>query len=130
MFFSAMPFAPSASPVFEESSQKEWVSMGQDNLWPVYLEELMLGSGMHNAIIKGVADMIYGHGLDAVNKDNHIEQWLRLKMLVGDETCLKRAALDLKLYGQCYLNPIWSQDRTTISEVHHVPARHSLWQGQ
>ena len=30
-------------------------------------------------------------------------------------------AFDLKLYGQCYLNVIWSQDRTTISEVYHVP---------
>ena len=122
MYFSAMPFAPSNSPVFEESSNKEWVSQGQDNLWPIYLEELMLGSGMHNAIIKGVADMIYGHGLDSANKDNHIEQWLRLKALFQDETCLKRAALDLKLYGQCYLNPIWSQDRTSIVEVHHIPA--------
>lgn len=117
-----MPYAPSASPVFEESSTREWVTQGEDNLWPLYLEELMLGSGMHNAIIKGVADMIYGHGLDSKSKDSHIEQWLRLKMLFKDETCLKQAALDLKLYGQCYLNPIWSEDRTNIVEVHHIPA--------
>ena len=117
-----MPFAPSNSPVFEESANKEWVSQGEDNLWPIYLEELMLGSGMHNAIIKGVADMIYGHGLDSPTKNNHIEQWLRLKALFQDETCLKKAALDLKLYGQCYLNPIWSQDRTSIVQVHHIPA--------
>lgn len=122
MFFSAMPFAPSDAPIFEESSNKEWVTMGSDNLYPIYLEELMLGSGMHNAIIKGVSDMIYGHGLDSSSKDSHIDQWLRLKTLFQDETCLKKACLDLKLYGQCYLNPIWSQDRTTIAEVHHVPS--------
>ena len=118
---SVMPYAGTPTPNFEESSRHEWVSAGEDNLWFLYLESLMLGSGMHNAIVKGVADMIFGHGLDATNKDQHIDQWLKVKVLFGDETCLKRAAFDLKLYGQCYLNVIWSQDRTTISEVHHVP---------
>lgn len=122
MYFSAMPYAPSNAPVFEETSSKDWVTMGHDNLWPLYLEELMLGSGMHNAIIKGVGDMVYGHGLDAANKDNFIDQWLRVRMLFGDETCLRRAAFDLKLYGQCYLNPIWNENRTSIVEVNHIPA--------
>ena len=122
MFFSALPYAPSNAPVFEEASNKEWVAMGHDNLWPLYLEELMLGSGMHNAIIKGVGDMVFGHGLDAANKDNFIDQWLRVKTLFGDEACLRRAAFDLKLYGQCYLNPIWNENRTSIVEVNHIPA--------
>lgn len=117
-----MPYGTTPAPVFEENSRHEWVDAGDDNMWFLYLESLMLGSGMHNAIVKGVADMIYGHGLDATHKDQHIEQWLRVKQIFGDETCLKRAAYDLKLYGQCFLNPIWSQDRTQIVEVHHVPA--------
>ena len=41
--------------------------------------------------------MIYGHGLDATYKDQHIDQWLRVKVLFGDETCLKRAAFDLEV---------------------------------
>ena len=118
---SVMPYAGTPTPAFEESNRHEWIDAGEDNMWFLYLESLMLGSGMHNAIVKGVADMIYGHGLDATYKDQHIDQWLRVKVLFGDETCWKRAAFDLKLYGQCYLNVIWSQDRTTISEVHHVP---------
>lgn len=120
--FGVYDYSPTGIPVFEESTSNEWVTMGEDNLYPYYLESLMLGSGMHNAIVKGVADMIYGHGFDSPTKDSHIDQWLRLNVLFGDGTCLKRAALDLKLYGQCYLNPIWSQDRTTIAEVHHIPA--------
>ena len=119
---SALPFADCNAPKFEERSSSDWVAMGHDNLWPLYLEDLMLGSGMHNAIIKGVGAMVFGHGLDAKNKDKFIEQWLRVKVLFDDESCLRRAALDLKLYGQCYLNPIWNQDRTNIVEVHHIPA--------
>lgn len=118
---SVMPYAGTPTPTFEESNRHEWIDAGEDNMWFLYLESLMLGSGMHNAIVKGVADMIFGHGLDATYKDQHIDQWLKVKVLFGDETCLKRSAFDLKLYGQCYLNVIWSQDRTTISEVHHVP---------
>ena len=118
---SVMPYAGTPTPAFEENNRHEWIDAGEDNMWFLYLESLMLGSSMHNAIVKGVADMIYGHGLDATYTDQHIDQWLRVKVLFGDETCLKRAAFDLKLYGQCYLNVIWSQDRTTISEVHHVP---------
>lgn len=122
VMMSALPYESSNAPKFEESSNKEWVTMGHDNLFPLYLEELMLGSGMHNAIIKGVGGMIFGHGLDSNRKDEFVEQWLRVKVLFGDESALRKAALDLKLYGQCYLNPIWNEDRTTIAEVHHVPA--------
>lgn len=115
-------YSSSNIPVFKEDTVNDWVTMGEDNMYPFYLESLMLGSGMHNAIVKGVSDMIYGHGLDSSTKDAHIDQWLRLQQMFGDGSCLKRAALDLKLYGQCYLNPIWSQDRTSIAEIHHMPA--------
>jgi hypothetical protein len=62
--------------------------------------------------------------LDCDTKDDHVDQWLRIVQLFDNGRTLKRAAFDLKLYGQCFLNPIWSVDRTQISIVHHLPATH------
>lgn len=120
--FSVIEYQSPLLPIFKESQNKLWIDMGADNLYPHYLEELYASSSMHGAIIKGVSEMIYGEGLNAISKDRHVEQWLKVNSIFGDGTCLKKAAFDLKLYGQCYLNIIWSQDRTTVSRVYHLPA--------
>ena len=119
---SVLHYNSSNTPRFSESSNKKFIEMGANNQYPHYLEELFASSSIHGAIVKGVSEMIYGEGLDSPTKDSNIEQWLKVRQIFGDETCLKRCALDLKLYGQCYFNIIWSQDRATISEVHHIPA--------
>ena len=110
------------TPQFRESQNKEWIDMGSDNLYPHYLEELFSSSSIHSAVINGVAQMIYGEGLDALSKDTNIEQWLKVNEIFSDKDALKRCAFDLELYGNCYFNIIWSQDRSTISKIHHVPA--------
>lgn len=119
---SVLNYQASNIPSFEDKVGQKWVDCGSDNLYPYYLEELYTTSSIHGAVVKGIADMIYGNGLDSETKDKHVEEWLKLQKLFGDGTCLKRACFDLKLYGTCYLNPIWSEDRTTIAEVHHVSA--------
>ena len=120
--FSILQYQATNVPLFRESQNKLWIDMGVDNLYPHYLEELFASSSMHGAIIKGASEMIYGEGLNAIGKDKHVDQWLKVNSIFGDGSCLKKAAFDLKLYGQCYLNIIWSQDRTTVSRVHHLPA--------
>ena len=96
--------------------------MGIDNLYPHYLEELFSSSSIHSAVVNGIAQMIYGEGLDAISKDSNVEQWLKVNEIFSDKDALKRCAFDLELYGNCYFNIIWSQDRSTISKIHHVPA--------
>ena len=54
-------------PTIKEDYGKDWVSFGQDNLYPQYLIELYTGSSIHSAIVKGVSSMIYGEGLDATD---------------------------------------------------------------
>jgi len=99
-----------------------WVKMGDDNLYPHYLEQLYTGSAIHSAVVKGVSDMIYGKGLGSPSQDQYVDQYLQLQELFSDKTCLRRLCFDFKLYGQGYLNVIYSQDRSRIAEVHHVPA--------
>jgi hypothetical protein len=121
-FLNVLNYNSSVTPQFKESQNHEWIDMGVDNMYPHYLEELFSSSSIHSAVINGVAQMIYGEGLDAPNKDDNVEQWLKVNEIFSDKDALKRCALDLKLYGNCYFNIIWSQDRATISKVHHVPA--------
>tara|TARA_R110000803_G_scaffold47731_4_gene99417 strand:+ start:2329 stop:4314 length:1986 start_codon:yes stop_codon:yes gene_type:complete len=123
--FHVLDYQSTNTPLFTENRNKEWIDMGLDNQYPHYLEELFASSSMHGAIVKGVSEMIFGEGLNAINKDSnegHVKQWLKVQSIFGDEESLKRGAFDLKLYGQCFLNVIWSKDRTTVSEVHHIPA--------
>jgi len=119
---SVLNYQSTNTPHFTESNNKKYIEMGADNHYPHYLESLFASSSINGAVVKGCAEMIYGDGLDSVDKDSQIEQWLKVKQIFGSGDCLRRATFDLKLYGQCYLNIIWSQDRSTISEVHHIPA--------
>jgi len=112
-----------------ENSQKDWIQFGDDNLYPQYLLELYNGSSINNAVIKGVASMIYGEGIDSVDKDDsdeHKEQWLRLSSLLkySQKDVLKCLAFDLKLFGMCYINVIWNKPRTKIVEMYHIPSQY------
>jgi hypothetical protein len=124
--FSVMGMPVHDVPQFEEVQGKSWITYGADDCYGDYLESLYLGSSIHSAIVNGVGAMIYGKGLDAVERDDsdgNKEQWLRLQTLLNssDPDLLKRLALDLKLYGQCYVNTIWNKARTSIVKMKHLP---------
>ena len=54
-------------PHIVEKTNQDWVSFGDDNLYPKYLLELFLGSAINGALIKSIGAMIYGEGLAATN---------------------------------------------------------------
>ena len=116
-------------PHLVEDSRNDWVSFGEDNLYPNYLLELFLGSAINGALIKSIGAMIYGEGLAATNADESIEtkeSYLRLTELLhnSDDDVLKDLAMDLKLFGGCYVNVIWSRDRSKIAKMKHIPAQY------
>ena len=116
-------------PHLVENANQDWVSFGEDNLYPNYLLELFLGSAINGALIKSIGAMIYGEGLAATNADENTdtkESFLRLNELLhnSDDDVLKDLAMDLKLFGGCYVNVIWSRDRTRIAKIHHIPAQY------
>ena len=116
-------------PHLVEDSKNDWVSFGEDNLYPNYLLELFLGSAINGALVKSIGAMIYGEGLAATNADESTdtkESYLRLTELLhnSDDDVLKDLALDLKLFGGCYVNVIWSRDRSKIAKIHHIPAQY------
>jgi len=116
-------------PHLVENPQQDWISFGEDNLYPNYLLELFLGSAINGALIKSIGAMIYGEGLAATNVDESTdtkESYLRLTELLhnSDDDVLKDLAMDLKLFGGCYVNVIWSRDRSKIAKMIHIPAQY------
>jgi hypothetical protein len=116
-------------PHLVEKSNQDWVSFGEDNLYPNYLLDLFLGSAINGALVKSIGAMIYGEGLAATNADESDatkESYLRLTELLhnSDDDVLKDLAMDLKLFGGCYVNVIWSRDRSRIAKLRHIPAQY------
>mgnify|MGYP003630741349 FL=1 len=107
----------------ESSSRGGWVNYGEDNLYPDFLIGLARNSAVHSALINGISDMIYGEGLTAADKEEKPDQWLRLGMFLDtlDEDEIKKCIKDLKVFNGFYLNVIYSVDRTTFTEIYHVP---------
>ena len=116
-------------PHIVEKTNQDWVSFGDDNLYPNYLLELFLGSAINGALIKSIGAMIYGEGLAATDADENEatkESFLKLNGLLHDspDDVLKDLAMDLKLFGGCYVNVIWSRDRKSISKISHIGAQY------
>ena len=116
-------------PHLVEKSNQDWISFGEDNLYPNYLLDLFLGSAINGALIKSIGAMIYGEGLEATNADDNTdtkESYLRLTELLynSDDDVLKDLAMDLKLFGGCYVNCVWSRDRSRIAKLLHIPAQY------
>jgi hypothetical protein len=100
----------------EKEDRKGWVNYGENNAYPNYIIELYRESPVHGALVNSIAFMIAGNGLETSIQavGEAIE---RLKL----EKILFPIAIDLKMQGGCYLEVIYSFDRTTISEVNYLP---------
>ena len=64
--FQFMALASYTAPAIVEHKNKNWVEYGEDNDYYQYLIDLYHGSPTNNAAIKGIADMVYGLGLEVV----------------------------------------------------------------
>jgi hypothetical protein len=131
--FSVINYTDQEIPVFREKQGQKVVTYGADDLYGDYLRDLFISSSTNGAIINGVADMIYGGGLDATDKDESDgkrEQWLRLQdlMRTSDDDLLQKVAFDIKLYGMTYVNVIWNSSRTRIACIKHLPV-HTMRSG-
>ena len=70
------------------------------------------------ACIEGIADLIYGKGL--YSKDETFNT--TLNRIIPQED-VKRAAFDLKLFGNAALQVYWNDDHSKIIKIYHVPAQ-------
>jgi hypothetical protein len=98
----------------EKVDRKGWVSFGDDNLFPMYLRELSQTSPTHGALIKAIGDMIAGKGVSSEQYQSELDA-------LYIDTVVYGCAHDYKLHGGFYIEVIWSNDRSVISKINHIP---------
>ncbi|ANS03049.1 hypothetical protein [uncultured Mediterranean phage uvDeep1-CGR2-KM23-C896] len=107
-------------PEISERYNQEWIEYGDDNNYFKYLIDRYNGSPTNNAAINGIAEMIYGKGLDAVDSIDKPNEYKELKELFTKD-CMKKICYDYKMMGQAALQIIYSKDRSKIVQVEHIP---------
>ena len=120
------------APVVQEVRGKDYIEYGTDdwkNLYPQFLIDLYYNSSTNAAIINATAEIIAGEDL-VIDDENEadLDRIVKLKQFMASpnskETMhelVKKLAFDFKLQGAFAINVIWSQDRTQIAEIYHVP---------
>lgn len=108
------------TPVVKEQRGKEWVSYGDSNDYFQYLIDRYNGSATNNAIINGIAELIYGKGLDATDSSKKPDQYAKMKSLFSKD-CMRKVTADFKMMGQAAFQVIYSKDHNQITEVYHMP---------
>ena len=127
---SIVELAAQTSPVIREVQGKDWIEYGTEdnkNLYPQFLIDLYYNSSTHSAIINQTAAMIAGDGI-IIEDETNLDALVRLKKFINSansketlQEVMNKIAFDLKLQGAYALNVIWSKDRQTIAEIHHIP---------
>ena len=107
-------------PEIKEVHNRDWISYGDDNNYFQYLIDRYNGSPTNNAAINGIAEMIYGKGLDAVESKDKVKEYEEMKSLFTKKV-IKKICYDYKMMGQAALQVIYSKDRKKIAQIAHIP---------
>lgn len=106
------------SPIIEESKNKDFVQYGSDNNYFQYLIDRFLYSNTNNAIITGVANMVYGKGISATDSNRKPNEYAQMMSLVKGD-CLKKVALERKLLGMAAMQVVYAKGK--VVKIDHFP---------
>lgn len=123
--FQFAVFNPSFDLMIPEYSEVEnrggWINYGENNLFPQYLVGLMNRSARHSAILKTKASMIGGGGFYKDDASVEYINFLKNSRDIYDmDEILHRIAYDIEIFGGFFLNIIWSNDRSKISQISYI----------
>jgi len=116
--FHILNLSAYTSPTIKESKNKDFVEYGDDNNYFNYLIDRFLYSNTNNAIITGVANMIYGKGIDATDSNRKPNEYAQMKSIIKPN-CLKKVALERKLLGMAAMQVV--KDKGKVTMVEHFP---------
>jgi hypothetical protein len=119
-----LTFAEARQPEYREKKGEGegYIEFGKKNDYPNYLVDLYNKSAKHNAIIKGKVNYITGNGFKIKEGVDPIgEQFIAQANRVESLTeVLRKASIDIELFGGAYLQVIWSVTGENLAEVYHV----------
>jgi hypothetical protein len=108
------------APSIIEQKNKDWVQYGDDNNYYQYLIDLYHGSPTNNACIKGIADQIYGKGLEVTTTSRDLPGYIEFKKMFASDD-LRAVIMDLKMLGQASFQLIKSKDKKKYVQAKHFP---------
>ena len=106
------------SPVIQENKKNSYIEYGSDNNYFQYLIDRYLYSATNGAIITGVANMIYGKGLDALDSNKKPNEYAQMKSIIKDSD-LRKIALERKLLGMASMQVV--KQKNLVKQVLHFP---------
>ncbi len=86
------------TPIIKEAVSKEWIEYGVDNNYFQYLIDRYTGSTTNNAIINGIARMIYGKGIDALDSRRKPDEYAQMLSIFKKDD-LRQFIIDRKMLG-------------------------------
>mgnify|MGYP003672405419 FL=1 len=107
-------------PLVVEDVKDKWISYGSDNNYYGEIIERYLGSPTNSRCINGISDMIYGKGLDAIDRNINIDSYIEMKKLI-DEGELRKIVGDRKLLGSGCIKVIYNKSKTKVIAIKHHP---------
>lgn len=108
------------TPIVQEQYNKDWVKYGEDNDYFKRLIDNYMGSPTNSRCINGIVDMIAGRGIEATNREENMEGYLKMKKLLKKRV-VKRIAHDYKMLGQAAVQVTYNKRKTRILKVSHFP---------
>ena len=106
------------SPVIQENKKSSYIEYGSDNNYFQYLIDRYLYSATNGAIITGVANMIYGKGLEALDSNKKPNEYAQMKSIIKDSD-LRKVALERKLLGMAAMQVV--MQGKLVKQVLHFP---------
>jgi hypothetical protein len=120
-------FSNDKVPVFSEVRNKEYINYGEDNNYPNFLVTLFNRSAKHNAILTAKQLYIAGQGLAFNAEGLPTDKIISTQAFIDNanpyeslHSVSSKMALDIELFGGCYLHIIKSKDKKAIAEVYHL----------
>ena len=99
---------------------KNWVSFGQDNLYPQYITELYNKSAINRTSLISKQLNVVGEGLETIDEQyNYVLN--RANDMEGWNDVFDKCALDYEIFGGFALNVIWTRDGERIHSFYHIP---------
>ena len=104
--------------VFEERNQ-DFVSIGENNDYYQYVIDRYIGSTTNHAILNGVTNFVYGHGLDATDASEKPDQYAQMKSILKNKD-LFRVVQDFVILGEGAFQVTYNKDRK-IDKLTYFP---------
>ena len=115
MEIKTFEFEAMGLPVFKEVRGKDWISYGEDNLYPKALIELLETSAIHSTAVQSKTDAVIGEGILDYGT-----------MVVNSEgetlnDVYEKIAYDKVTFNGYAINVIWNRAGKGVAEIYHLP---------